>query len=129
MDTPSGSVDPEAAAHITGRAPPCFLAVAEIVGKFISFRYVRRGHLTTGAGWFGEFWAMGLGMMVASFGMFWFDMALIQLGGAQPARTANYSTRRLRCARSSLPGSESWAVYFSSRAARLHRCLAAFPAR
>lgn len=66
-------------------------AVAEIVGKLASFAMFAVATRLLGPDGFGEFsWAMGLGMMVASFGMFGFDMALIQLGGANPRKTANY---------------------------------------
>ena len=68
-------------------------AVAEIVGKLASFGMFAVATRVLGPDGFGEFsWAMGLGMMVASFGMFGFDMALIQLGGANPRKTANYLT-------------------------------------
>jgi O-antigen/teichoic acid export membrane protein len=66
-------------------------AVAEIVGKLASFGMFAVATRILGPDGFGEFsWALGLGMMVASFGMFGFDMALIQLGGANPRKTANY---------------------------------------
>lgn len=68
-------------------------ALAEIVGKLASFAMFAVATRLLGPDGFGEFsWAMGLGMMVASFGMFGFDMALIQLGGANPLKTANYLT-------------------------------------
>ena len=68
-------------------------AVAEIVGKLASFAMFAVATRLLGPDGFGEFsWAMGIGMMVASFGMFGFDMALIQLGGRCPERTANYLT-------------------------------------
>lgn len=68
-------------------------AAAEIVGKLASFGMFAVATRVLGPDGFGEFsWAMGLGMMVASFGMFGFDMALIQLGGANPRKTANYLT-------------------------------------
>ena len=68
-------------------------AVAEIVGKLASFVMFAVASRVLGPDGFGEFsWAMGLGLMAASFGMFGFDMALIQLGGANPSKTANYLT-------------------------------------
>ena len=68
-------------------------ALAEIVGKLASFAMFAVATRVLGPDGFGEFsWAMGLGMMAASFGMFGFDMALIQLGGATPSKTANYLT-------------------------------------
>lgn len=68
-------------------------AVAEIVGKLASFGMFAVATRILGPDGFGEFsWAMGLGMMVASFGMFGFDMALIQLGGKDPRKTSQYLT-------------------------------------
>jgi O-antigen/teichoic acid export membrane protein len=68
-------------------------AGAEIVGKLASFGMFAVATRILGPEGFGEFsWALGLGMMAASLGMFGFDMALIQLGGAHPSKTANYLT-------------------------------------
>lgn len=93
MDTPSGSVEPGSRSAGYRSRTALLFAVAEIVGKLASFGMFAVATRLLGPDGFGEFsWAMGLGMMVASFGMFGFDMALIQLGGAQPARTANYLT-------------------------------------
>ena len=93
MKEPSGSVEPGSRSAGYRSRTAALFAVAEIVGKLASFGMFAVATRLLGPDGFGEFsWAMGLGMMVASFGMFGFDMALIQLGGAQPKKTPNYLT-------------------------------------
>jgi O-antigen/teichoic acid export membrane protein len=66
-------------------------AVAEIVGKLASFGMFAVASRILGPAGFGEYsWAMALGAIVASFGMFGFDMALIQLGERNRGRVADY---------------------------------------
>ncbi len=68
-------------------------AVSEIVGKLASFGMFAVASRLLGPAGFGEYsWAMALGAIVASFGMFGFDMALIQLGERNRTRVADYLT-------------------------------------
>lgn len=88
-----GSIDPGARSAGYRSRTAVLFAAAEIVGKLASFAMFAVATRLLGPDGFGEFsWAMGLGLMVASFGMFGFDMALIQLGGTAPQKTANYLT-------------------------------------
>ncbi|MCB0916496.1 MAG: oligosaccharide flippase family protein [Actinobacteria bacterium] len=68
-------------------------AVSEIVGKLASFGMFAVASRILGPAGFGEYsWALALGAIVASFGMFGFDMALIQLGERNRGRVADYLT-------------------------------------
>ncbi|MDQ1250086.1 MAG: Polysacc synt protein [Actinomycetota bacterium] len=66
-------------------------AVSEVVGKTASFAMFAVASRVLGPAGFGEYsWAMALAAIVASFGMFGFDMALIQLGERNRDRVADY---------------------------------------
>lgn len=71
-------------------------AVSEIVGKLASFGMFAVASRILGPVGFGQYsWAMALGAIVASFGMFGFDMALIQLGERYRTRVADFLTSSL----------------------------------
>lgn len=66
-------------------------AVSEVVGKTASFAMFAVASRVLGPAGFGQYsWAMALAAIVASFGMFGFDMALIQLGERNRNRVADY---------------------------------------
>lgn len=66
-------------------------AVSEVVGKTASFAMFAVASRVLGPAGFGQYsWAMAIAAIVASFGMFGFDMALIQLGERHRGRVADY---------------------------------------
>ncbi len=68
-------------------------AISEIIGKVASFGMFAVASRVLGPAGFGEYsWAMALAAIIASFGMFGFDMALIQLGEIHRGRVGDFLT-------------------------------------
>lgn len=71
-------------------------AISEIVGKLASFGTFAVASRVLGPSGFGDYsWAFALGAIVASHGMFGFDMALIQLGEQNRNRVSDYLSSSL----------------------------------